>query len=96
MKIKSETMQNMYPEHLMLELFGTTTPSIQDRTQKFFDIWMQNIRYRYQFTTDKKPQVLKLMSEMGMKSPWHYQLKGTEIRFSSATDLAQFKLAWCK
>lgn len=88
----------LYPEHLMLDLFGTVNPTATHRAEKFFDIWMKNAHLKYQISVSDATQwqhkFTELMKTLELKSPWDYQLKGTEVRFNRAEDLAQFKLAW--
>lgn len=99
MTTRSRTLSTLYPEHLMLDLFGTVTPTATERAGKFFDIWMKNAHLKYQIS-DRNAELIwqhkftELMKALELKSPWDYQLKGTEVRFNRAEDLAQFKLAW--
>jgi hypothetical protein len=94
MNNRSETLQSLYPESMILDLFGKPDPDVQERTVKFYEIWLNSKHLQYWVTSEKIEQARHLLKELGFSSPWDFQCKGTEIRFRRAEDLAQFKLAW--
>lgn len=91
---RSETYQKLYPDDLMLKAFGTLTPDVSSRLGYFFDLWMERRKHRCIVPDYKIKLAVTILKQMGIKDPWDYQLKGPEIRFSYAEDLAQFKIMW--
>lgn len=94
MNVKSDTLERIYPEHLMLELFGTSDPGVSERSAKFYQIWLETKCNQIWIPRDRVPEAKKILKQTGLAAPWDYQLKGSEIRFRVATDLAQFRMAW--
>jgi hypothetical protein len=96
--VRSDVYQQIYPDHLMQQTFGTTTPTVSTRTAHFFDVWMRRRSNTYHLRggdgRDLDPEVKSILRGMNLKEPWDYQLKGKEIRFDHVEDLAVFKIIW--
>jgi hypothetical protein len=84
----------MYPDSLMVQAFGTTTPDTATRTAYFFDMWMQWRSNRYITSSGSSEQIRSILKKSGLRDLWDYQLKGNEIRFQYPEDLAMFKIHW--
>lgn len=99
--LRSNIHQKLYPDDLVLDAFGKLNPSISERTAYFFDCWVDNRPNRYMIkeiiSSQRKPIIAEmnmLLDKIGLTPMWDYQIKGSEIRFARASDLAMFKLSW--
>lgn len=94
---RSETYQRLYPDELMLEAFGKLNPSASEKQLYFFDLWAKRRPNRIMIEKaqhDYRENNFKLvLKQMGLREPWEYQIKGSEVRFEHAQDLAMFKIA---
>lgn len=95
--LRSNIHQQLMPDDLMLEAFGKLTPSRDERTRYFFDLWCDSrdnrmsIRHR-----DRKREFIKFCEQFGLRLLWDFQIKGQEVRFCQASDLAMIKIGWEK
>ena len=98
---RSQLHQRMFPDDLVLGAFGKLNPSTGERSAYFFELWMDSRPNRYMIKEIIQSQrklivadITKFLNKLGLRQMWDYQIKGSEIRFSNATDLALFKLGW--
>ena len=95
---KSNTMANLFPDELLVEVFGTSSPSMKEKHRYFFDQWMQWKNNRWvpglvRNASNHGSIVRKKLTDLGLREFWDYQLRPGEIRFASPEYLAMWKLA---
>lgn len=105
---RSSIHQRLLPDEAMLKAFGKLNPSVSERTVHFFELWMDSRSHSMQLgqrevvgvqkLNDKilREDADKLCKKLGYLPLWDYQIKGLEIRFTSESDLAMFKINWKK
>lgn len=109
LKLKRSSLhQRLLPDEAMMKAFGKLNPTVSERTVHFFELWMDSRNYSLQLgerqvigvqkLNDKnlRENADKLCKRLGYLPLWDYQIKGLEIRFTSETDLAMFKINWIK
>lgn len=99
LKLKRSSLhQRLLPDEEMINAFGKLNPSVSERTIYFFEVWMESRPNSMQLS-DRSRKDIRLKAErlcksLGFLPLWDYQVKGTEIRFRSESDLAMFKINW--
>lgn len=80
----------MHDADFMLETFGTTEPSMQEKANKFFEMWLEWHENRLNLPPDNtnKKHILKALNNMGLIEYRDFQLKYNQLRFKSVDDLA--------
>jgi hypothetical protein len=94
---RSETMQALYPEDLMMKTFGTLYPTSPQRSTYFFNKWCE-WKTHSACIKELQPQLRleTLCKQMGLKPLWDFQIRGSQIRFCDAESMAFFKIACSK
>lgn len=95
---QSQTMANLFPDELLIEVFGTSSPSMKEKHRYFFDQWMQWKNNQCALDTDRNANnhasvIRSQLRDLGLREFWDYQLRPSEIRFASQEYLAMWKLA---
>tara|TARA_B110000858_G_scaffold192592_1_gene243565 strand:+ start:191 stop:514 length:324 start_codon:yes stop_codon:yes gene_type:complete len=96
---RSSYHQILYPDDLMMDAFGKLNPSVSERSQYFFELWMKRKEFELVFDGNYASLATyasgnkKVLGALGLRDPWDYQLKANAIRFGSAQDMAVFKIA---
>ena len=95
--LRSELHQRLMPDELMLTAFGKLNPSVNERTTYFFDLWMDSNKNVLKLS-DRGKLIREIFDkhcrDLGLLPLWDYQIKGVEVRFLRADDLAMVKLGW--
>lgn len=103
---RSQIYQDLMPDELMYEAFGTLRPSLSQKASYFFDKWRHSKSYavklhqgHYNAFTDSAIKDIvadfkRYCKQCGYKEMWDYQVKGVEARFYNDTDYAMVKLGW--
>lgn len=91
---RSKIYRELYPDELMMSAFGTLTPSLTERNEYFFKNWMNWADHSLRLPRNiSKQYVNKICKNLGYRDQWDYQARGATVRFSSAEQLAFFKLS---
>jgi hypothetical protein len=105
MQQRSNLYSELFPEDLMMQTFGTTTPSQSKKNEYFFDCWMQwrnnEIKTSALFTPTTTPTQFKTLvkvtcKQMGLREFWDYQVRGYSVRFREPEMKAFFKISASK
>ena len=90
-KLRMPASARIYDRELLLNEFGTDSPSISDRTMRFFEMWREwdhkIVVGRYNILPTRKQ-----LKSMGMIEFFEFQIRGIEVRFASEELLAIAKL----
>ena len=94
----SEIYSNLFPEDLVMAVFGTTMPSQSKKNEYFFTCWMSWKDNELKTNTVVSPSVFKksvkdICNQIGLKEFWDYQTRGFSIRFKEQEMLAFFKIS---
>lgn len=92
---RSKTLQELYPIDLMMEAFGTVSPSNLDRATYFFDKWCEWKNHTLKITDFVRTTMdaEAVCRQLGLKNLWHFQIRGFYIRFCDVESMAFFKMA---
>jgi len=90
---RSELHQRVFPDELMMQAFGTLSPTVKQRTAYFFEKYMEWRQHRIRIKHGRMPQVKKLLRDSGLMDMWEYQVMHNEVRFSQADHMAWFRLS---
>lgn len=90
---RSELHQRTFPDDLMLEAFGTLSPSVKERTAYFFEKYTEWRANRIRIKRNHMSAVKKLLRDSGLLDMWEYQVMHNEVRFAQADHLAWFRLS---
>lgn len=91
--VRSEIYQSIFNDELMMEAFGTLTPSISQRTAYFFELYTEWRPNRIRIRRGRMPEVKRLLRTTGLKDMWEYQVMHNEVRFAQSDHLAWFRLS---
>jgi len=85
-----------YSREFLLRHFGTETPTVSDRAQKFFAWWCDWKDNHMDVTDQKVPAVRKTLKDCGLVEWEDFILKHNGLRFRQREDLALFRMAFSK
>jgi hypothetical protein len=89
---RSSIHQLMYPDNDMLDAFGKLNPNTTERTAYFFELWMIRKPFEVKFV-DGPTAHNDICKELGLRTPWDYQIQGNAIRFNTAEQFAYYRIA---
>lgn len=94
---QSKTKSKLFPNDLMIEVFGTPNPDAKTKHRYFFNKWMEwkpNTAYiSNDSSTDPVGSVREKLQDLGLREFWDYQIRLVEIRFASPEYLAMWRLS---
>lgn len=93
--MRSQIYQDLYPDDLMLQTFGTLTPSNEQKSEFFHDSWLnwREHLFYYDNAEYNVHEVKKILKSLGFKDFFDFQVRPPQIRFRLASDLAVARLA---
>lgn len=104
MPSRSEILETIFPTNMLIEIFGTGTPSREKLTQYFDSKWREWADAEVIVSLDRKgfSKGLRVLRSQGLKQFWDYQFKITEhhkkdtvsVRFKTSYDAAFFRIAF--
>lgn len=94
--MRSQGYQNLYPDELMLEVFGKLNPSGDEKAQHFFSCWRawhaRTLFYSPR-NTQTEAEIRQRLQSLGFKNLFDFQIRGGQVRFKTDSDLALAKLS---
>jgi hypothetical protein len=102
MQQHSKLYSEIFPESLMMDAFGTTTPSQSKKNEYFFNCWMSwrdnEFKTSALFVPAITPAGFKTLvktscKQMGLKEFWDFQVRGFTVRFRDPEMKAFFKIS---
>ena len=105
MQQHSKLYSELFPEELMMQTFGTTTPSQSKKNEHFFNWWVEwknnEIKTAALFSPATTPTQFKALvkascKQMGLREFWDYQIRGFSVRFREPEMKAFFKISASK
>lgn len=93
--MRSSIYQELYPDDLMLETFGTLTPSSQAKSEFYHNSWLdwRVNSFIYDNSEFNVHEVKRILKGMGFKDFFDFQIRPPQIRFRLASDLAVARLS---
>lgn len=83
----------VYEDNFLMETFGTLSPTLSERANKFFDMWCEWDSTQMFLRRDQHIANIKsLLKGVGLKEFQDYQIKGYELRFKQTESQALAKL----
>lgn len=80
---RSDLYQRMFSDEYMLEVFGTLTPSISERSSYFFSLWVDWRANRVKLKQHvSKSDLRRQLLGYGMKEFREFQIRNGEVRFA--------------
>lgn len=98
----SKIYSDLFPEELMMQTFGTTSPSQSVKNEHFFNCWMKWKINEFKTSalispttspTQFKTLVRHSCKQMGLREFWDYQVRGFSVRFREPEMKAFFKIS---
>lgn len=85
--------QNLLDNKKYTDIFGTNTPTIEQRSKYFLDLWLEwkENKLTYENANDKH-HIRKCLKELGYNEFWDFQIRFKEVRFAAKDSLAIAKL----
>jgi len=105
MQQHSKLYSEIFPESLMMETFGTTTPSQSKKNEYFFNCWMKwrdnEFKTAALFVPAITPAQFKTLvkascKQLGLREFWDFQVRGFTVRFRDSDMKAFFKICVSK
>jgi|LauGreDrversion4_2_1035121.scaffolds.fasta_scaffold158064_3 hypothetical protein len=102
MQQHSKLYSEIFPESLMMETFGTTTPTQSKKNEHFFNCWMawrdNEFKTSALFVPAITPVQFKNLvktscKQMGLREFWDFQVRGFTVRFRDSEMKAFFKIS---
>lgn len=75
-----------YTDDFLMETFGTTTPTVEQRTTYFFEKWSEwrPNRIFVMLQKGKRIHIKKILTDLGFLEMRDFQIRSGEIRFADA------------
>ena len=93
--MRSKIHQELYPDELMLETFGTLNPSSSMKSEFYHGAWQnwQENSFYYDHVEFNTYEIKNVLKALGFKDLFDFQVRQNQIRFKQASDLAVARLA---
>lgn len=85
-----------YSKEFLVKNFGTETPTVSDRAQKFFGWWCDWKDNHLDLRDKNVPAIRKTLAEYGLVEWEDFILKHNGLRFRDREDLVMFRLVFAK
>ena len=93
--MRSKIYQELYPDELMLQYFGTLSPSVSEKSEFYHTNWQNweaNAMY-YDNELYNEHEIKYRLKSLGLRDIFDFQVRRIQVRFRSASDLAMAKLS---
>ena len=93
--MRSSVYQELYPDDLMWQIFGTLTPSAEAKSEFYHSSWLdwRDNSFIYDNKQFNLHEIRNILKGLGFKDVFDFQIRQNQVRFRLASDLAVARLA---